>query len=129
MWPLLILLVAVASACTRSPDSHVFRGETMGTRYTVKVTPKANEVIEPAALHEIRSRIEQRLEEVNSKMSTYREDSELSRFNAHHDSTSFEVSAEILEVFRVALKIAAETDAGRGRWLRARPNARPNARR
>ena len=61
----------------------------MGTSYNIKYIngdefPESNEV---------HTEIDRLLEEVNDQMSTYREDSELSRFNQHKGADAFEVSA------------------------------------
>ena len=57
--------------------SFQFQGETMGTTYTVQIseTPSESDRLVIARV------IEDTLESINSKMSNYREDSELSRLN------------------------------------------------
>jgi thiamine biosynthesis lipoprotein len=49
------------------------------------------------------------MEAVDASMSTYRADSEVSRFNRHPDATPFTVSAETFEVLGTALEISART--------------------
>ncbi len=78
----------------------------MGTYYTVKVAVGA---LPENRLAEIQAIIEGELEDVNAKMSTYIEDSELSRFNRYRETTPFPVSAAIIEVVSVALEIARLT--------------------
>lgn len=78
----------------------------MGTTYTVKViSPQLND----QRLFEIRQAIESELEIVDSKMSTYRADSELSRFNESRATEPFTVSRETFEVFQRAQEISSKT--------------------
>ncbi len=78
----------------------------MGTVYKVKVV-----LPEPAAtdLAALQALIEAELEGVNGRMSTYRPDSELSRFNAQASTGPFPVSAPTFEVLRLALEISGQT--------------------
>ncbi len=88
-------------------ETYAFRGGTMGTYYAVKVA--AVEGLSEARLAEVRTVIEGELEDVNAKMSTWIEDSELSRFNRHRETEPFEVSAATLEVVAAALEVAELT--------------------
>ncbi len=83
----------------------VFRGRTMGTGYTVKLGPA------PATLDEksLAERIDQALEVVNARMSTYKPDSELSRFNASRGTDWFDVSSSTAEVIAEAIRIGRLT--------------------
>lgn len=78
----------------------------MGTTYTVKVVEPG---IDTSRLEEIRHLIEDRLEDVNQKMSHYQGDSELSRFNQLSETTPFRVSPETYEVFRQAIELSTLT--------------------
>jgi thiamine biosynthesis lipoprotein len=78
----------------------------MGTTFTVKVVA---EELSTEKQKEIEERIQAELDEVNAKMSHYRADSELSRFNQSGETTPFSVSEETFEVFREALEIAELT--------------------
>ena len=62
-----------------------------------------------ARLVEMQAMIEGELEDVNSKMSTWIEDSELSRFNRHAEAAPFEVSPATFEVFAAAHEVARLT--------------------
>ena len=79
----------------------------MGTSYSIRYvtgddTPSAREM---------QAEIDKRLEQVNDQMSTYRPDSELSRFNASRDiDRPFPVSPATAEVVREALRINRVTD-------------------
>jgi thiamine biosynthesis lipoprotein len=82
------------------------RGATMGTTYGVKVTDL------PASVdpHALKTDIDRILETVNQQMSTYRPESELSRFNAAGSRSWFRVSADTLTVIEEALGIGRLTD-------------------
>jgi len=80
-------------------------GETQGTTYQVKVVLTADGAGREAS-GRIAETVEARLAEVDKKLSSYRPDSELSRFNAHASTTPFKVSPELLEVFEIAQRIS-----------------------
>lgn len=79
----------------------------MGTTYTVKVVVSR---LAPAEQDEIRRAVAAELADIDQKMSTYRPDSELSRFNRHESTQRFVVSASTLAVFQEALAVHALTD-------------------
>jgi len=80
-----------------------FRGQTMGTSYSVKVaTANLGETERTDLAHEI----EEQLERVDALMSTYRPDSEISRFNDHASREPFSVSPDTMEVLMVALAMS-----------------------
>ena len=75
------LLAAAAAAfllaaCDKAPQSVTLQGETMGTTYTVKYLSDG-----PTQAEAMQQQLDALLEEVNRQMSTYRADSEISRFN------------------------------------------------
>ena len=66
------------SGCSDSPPQVAeLSGQTMGTSYSIKLSPAPDES-RRAALQE---KVERRLAEINAQMSTYRDDSDLMRFN------------------------------------------------
>jgi len=77
-------------------------GNTMGTTYRVKWL--SNQGTE--GTQEIRAGIDDQLEDINRRMSTYLPDSELSRFNRSSGSDWFAVSVPTAEVVKEALRIA-----------------------
>lgn len=90
-------------------QERVISGKTMGTTYQVKVVcgPFKN-------MSKVQQRIDARLEQINQSMSTYRSDSEISRFNTLNAVASpFMVSADFLTVLEVAEKLYRMT---RGAW-------------
>jgi len=81
------------------------RGETMGTTYSVKLAA----LPEGKTADDVKSRIDARLETVNRQMSTWRKDSEISRFNAHAGTDWFPVSADTVTVLAEAQRISELT--------------------
>lgn len=77
-------------------------GRTMGTFYHIKVIARYFE-----NLAGLRESIEKRLEEINQSMSTYRPDSEISRFNKMPETETMAVSADFRAVLKTAEKIYA----------------------
>ncbi|MCP4407824.1 MAG: FAD:protein FMN transferase [Gammaproteobacteria bacterium] len=82
-----------------------FSGSAMGTQYTVKVVELPAAVL-PTALGEDIVRL---LGEVDTKMSTYRSDSELSRFNDARSTQWIPVSQEMITVVDEALRVSTMT--------------------
>jgi FAD:protein FMN transferase len=84
-------------------------GKTMGTTYHIKV--KAGRSID---LARVQARVDACLEQVNQSMSTFRPESEISRFNdLNAVDTPFEVSAGFLRVMQTAREIHRLTE---GAW-------------
>lgn len=83
------------------------RGNTMGTRYSIKL-PEYGRIPSPGSL---KTQIDQRLFAIENSMSTWRSDSELSRFNRSHSAQWFPVSHELAEVVAVA-KLLHQQSAG-----------------
>lgn len=104
-WLALIGLAFFISSCAKvGPQLVEVQGNTMGTYYQVKYVLNAEQQDDSRFLiAAIKSEIEGRLELVNDQMSTYRPDSELSRFN--RAEKSLEVSAETRMVIEASLKL------------------------
>ncbi|UCE90600.1 MAG: FAD:protein FMN transferase [Pseudomonadota bacterium] len=87
---------ALLGACSEQvpPADTVLRGPTMGTTYTVKV------VKNPPSLdrEKLSSDITGMLDDINAKMSTYDESSELSRFNRADNTEWVTASSELVTV-------------------------------
>lgn len=88
------------------PKEIQLKGATMGTYYSVKYL--LEEGI-PAEI-KIQTEIDKRLELVNDQMSTYRKNSELSRFNQHTSTESVPVSAATIKVIKEALRLHQLSD-------------------
>ncbi len=80
-----------------------FSGETMGTRFLVKVAAPSLTQDEHAAVGEA---IVERLTAVNAQMSTWDPESEISRFNRHAATAPFPVSPETAGVVAAARWVA-----------------------
>ncbi len=100
--PPLLLLVFGLSGC--GPRESVFHGSSMGTAYMVKIVSEKS--LSQDRQEECREAVQTSLDRIESLMSTYREDSELSRFNQTTSTDAFPLSPETLEVFRLARQIS-----------------------
>ena len=101
------LAMVVLASCGQVETT--ITGETMGTTYMVKVVTGRM-----AKTGHLQALIDDGLETVNQSMSTYRPDSELSRFNALEQAgVPFTPSPDFLAVMRAAAEIHAATD---GAW-------------
>ncbi|WP_051249693.1 FAD:protein FMN transferase [Maridesulfovibrio zosterae] len=97
---LLILLTAV-SGCSGEPQPVKLRGKAIGTMYSIV----AFDLPDNISAKDLDKGINQVVSRVNSAMSLFKSDSELSRFNALHDSKWFPVSPELAEVVKTAKEI------------------------
>lgn len=105
---LLLLLLCAAACGPKGPQEYAIEGRAMGTTYTVKLV--ADSPLEPAETDRLAAVVFDAIDDVNSKMSTYKEDSELSRFNQLKTAEPFPVSAETLKVLVEAKRIGALSD-------------------
>lgn len=105
-----VAIAAVVSAvgCERPPTVYHITGPTMGTTFSVKVLPKTGE--EEGASERIARVVKEQLHLVNALMSTYQDDSELSRFNQWASAEPFELSEETFRVFQLAHSISEATN-------------------
>ncbi len=79
----------------------MIRGRTMGTTYMVKVV--AGDI---RALESVKEKIDRRLAEINRSMSTYRKDSEISRFNRFKQvGQKFKISNDFWRVMKAGQEI------------------------
>lgn len=85
-----------------SPDQWLLTGQTMGTAFTVKIVVPPDVAVEE---DEVAAVIRETVDEVNSRMSTYRSDSELSRFN-NFGTDLFGISRPMLEVLTEAVRVS-----------------------
>ncbi len=105
--PLPAIALAVGLCCTSGKQVRgpvVLDGVTMGTSYRVTVPGGCSataEAIESVVLDE--------LELVDSRMSTYRPESEISRLNRHRSTAPFPLSGETVEVLHLARSISETT--------------------
>lgn len=91
--------------CERTPQELAISGPTMGTTYSIKVASAPDDV----DAHALRVAADQVLDRIDLSMSTYRDDSELSRFNASPSTDWVEVSSDLATVVDYALKVSEES--------------------
>lgn len=104
--PVIVSLIAISlliTGCSRSDGLNIteFTGQTMGTWYSVKVS-EMPQGLDPQQISEL---IRAELEGVNDKMSTYREDSELSLFNQAPLHKAVSLSQDTFSVVQKSLEI------------------------
>lgn len=101
----LCALAALLAGCGRPQPEHevlALSGATMGTRYSVQMTAPPAELQRPALAEAIQAR----LDAIDALMSTYRADSELSRFNASASTDWVAVSPELVRVLGAAQRVS-----------------------
>lgn len=100
-WLVVFASLFIISGCDKPVEQVHLYGPTMGTTYNVKYLPQKDA---PPREH-FQNEIDRLLEEVNDQMSTYRKDSELSRFNQSRTSDSFTVSSQTATVVEEAIRL------------------------
>lgn len=103
---MLLLAGLLFAAGSKAPPVTVLHGSTMGTTWTVRIGTRPPDVGEAG----LREGIEAVLESVNAQMSTWREDSLLSRFNRLPSGGSIDLPDGFASVLGAALDLAEETD-------------------
>jgi len=92
------------AGCRSTPrDEIAFSGETMGTTYTVKL---AHHSLSEVQQHDLQAAVHAELAHVDQRMSLYRDDSELARFNRHFDANPFAMSSALFDVFQTAAQVS-----------------------
>ncbi len=98
--------VFVAASPARAVDAPPeISGQTMGTSYSVKL----RQLPQGRTPSDLQADIDRLLDEINDQMSTYRADSELSRFNRRASLEWFPVSADTAVVVARALAVAEDS--------------------
>ena len=97
----MLVICALFIACSppKNQETHI-TGPTMGTTYNVKFVP-----VDGVNKETLKQQIEQSLIDINLLMSTYIEDSELSRFNQWSSVEPFPMSAQTLKVVNEAKRL------------------------
>ncbi len=95
---------------TKSPTwaQHVFRDGTMGTSYAVKILVDRH--MDKHELRQLKTGIDERLESVNQRMSTYIDSSELMQFNLYSKLDWFPVSRELMQVVQQAQMVSRQSN-------------------
>jgi thiamine biosynthesis lipoprotein len=99
------MILAVATGKARA-ETLIIRGAAQGTTYHIKYVVPAKGVDGSR----LQSDVEKILAEVDRQMSTYRDDSEISRFNRAADDEWFTVSPAVLNVVQAAQAISEKTN-------------------
>ena len=82
-------------------------GATMGTTYSAKFVARQ---LTADQFRNLQLAIDEWLGRVDAAMSTYKADSELSRFNGHRSTEPFPVTPGVLEVFLLAQQVSEASD-------------------
>lgn len=98
-----LALVGLVPSCAQVPEEALLQGATMGTYYRVRVVAEAGD------REAIRGLVEERLNAVDRAMSTYREDSEISRFNRLGAGESLVFSEETWAVLELAWRVREDS--------------------
>ncbi|WP_321368522.1 FAD:protein FMN transferase [uncultured Desulfuromusa sp.] len=78
-------------------------GTTMGTSYHIKLAPAEDQKLNEAS---IKSKVDARLAGIDSKMSTYKENSDVSHFNTYVAGSWMPISAETMIVVNAAQEVS-----------------------
>lgn len=106
-WKVFFLaLMGMLSACGSGDSLESFSGPTMGSTYSIKYVRHAG----LPAPDEVRVQVEQILADVDLRMSTYRSDSDIERFNALPANRCQAMPASILELVRVGEQLSVQSD-------------------
>lgn len=103
------LVVAALAGCSFKPEQQIWEisGPIFGTRYHISVVMEDDQI----RLQQLAGGIEQVLDGVDAAMSTWREDSELSRFNSLPDQSDWTaLSVPLYTVLLEAETVSALTD-------------------
>ncbi len=107
IFALLFSVAVVAAGCSSMQQNKItVTGEALGTFYTVTLAMPPDTVNAEV----VKKIVDNVLEQIDQQMSTYREDSELSRFNRYEGADSFPLSKCIYAVFQMAQQISEESD-------------------
>ncbi|EEX93139.1 hypothetical protein VIOR3934_02113 [Vibrio orientalis CIP 102891 = ATCC 33934] len=100
-WLVAFASLLVLAGCEKPVEQIHLSGPTMGTTYNIKYIAAEGQ----PSPQELQVEVDRLLEEVNDQMSTYRKDSELSRFNQSESLEAFEVSPQTATVVKEAIRL------------------------
>ena len=98
-----MLLLGTAACDTATEQIDLF-GETMGTTYGVSAIGSGVDS------KKLKQQIENKFSEITNQMSTWHDDSEISRFNLDQEGGWFKISGEFMQVLESAQKINQQTE-------------------
>ncbi|KAE9646939.1 FAD:protein FMN transferase [Pseudomonas sp. PB106] len=102
----LVILGGLLAGCGNGDSTEGFGGPTMGSTYSIKYVRHADM---PDAT-QVRREVESILGEVDRQLSTYRNDSDIERFNALPASSCQKMPASVLELIRVGEQLSAQSE-------------------
>ena len=102
---LFLLLMVLATGCADKSNPLVLSGKTMGTTYRVLIADPTGAV----SASETQSKIDNKLIKINSLMSNYDPDSEISRFNRAAPGVPFNLHPDTVKVLAFSLALADQT--------------------
>lgn len=105
-WLWLCSLVLFLGCGQPAEDYYAFSGDTMGTRYNIKLLPPKTDADRAELLNAIAEDVQHVVADVDGKMSTYKTDSEVSRFNRAAVGKPFVISDDSFEVISLAQQIS-----------------------
>ncbi|MDN5565292.1 MAG: FAD:protein FMN transferase [Psychrobacter sp.] len=93
------------TACQQPSEYNYLSGETMGTSYhiTYKLPDNANEA-------DIQAAIDKRLQQINDSMSTYQNDSTISKFNRLAKDTPIIIDADFSQVLAISRQVYEQSN-------------------
>jgi len=94
-----VLFFFILAGCNLKKES-IITGKTMGTTYHIKVVSSFYKDTEG-----LKGKIENRLKDINKSMSVFSKESEITRFNTFYSEEKFAVSADFLQVMKIARRI------------------------
>lgn len=99
-----LITLPILSACQQSPQYDYIEGETMGTSYHIRY-----EIPKQADAQSIKASIDQRLQAINDSMSTYQDDSVISRFNRLSANEPMPIDADFIKVLNISKQVYAQS--------------------
>lgn len=99
-----LLLCWGVAACQHPPETQLISGPSMGSHYSVKIAQLPDGV----ALSQLQKEVQALLDAIEQVASTWREDSELSRFN-QSAAGAFPASTTLRELMALSLRACVET--------------------
>ena len=99
---LFVSLVSLGACSDKTAEYFKFSGQTMGTRYNITVLENS-EV--DTQREDVKQAVERQLQLINQQMSTYQQDSELSRLNASPVNQWLSVSPDLFTVLMLSLEL------------------------
>lgn len=103
-----LLICTMAQACAPEQQVYELSGQTMGTTWHVTYSPAGE--LRDVSPGDVQQAIAEVLDDVNHSMSTYRTDSEISRFNQASPAQWFTVSEQFMTVLQAAINIGDNSE-------------------